>query len=104
MTGQRSPVQRTSHILNAASNLLGISLVIIAGLNVSRVARSSLADEVAWLAAIALGASCVLSYLALRADESEARARRVERLADYIFLLGLGALFAAIVTLAISQR
>ena len=36
------------HILNAASNLLGIALVIITGLNVSKVAHRSFADEVAW--------------------------------------------------------
>lgn len=97
-------MQRTSHILNAASNLLGISLVIIAGLNVSRVARSSLADEIAWMAAVSLGASCLLSYLALRAEEQQARALRVELWADRVFLLGLAAIFAAIVTLALTQH
>jgi phosphatidylglycerophosphate synthase len=96
-------VQRTSHILNAASNLLGISLVIIAGLNVSRVARSSLADEIAWVAALTLGASCLLSYLALRAEEREERARGLERWADRVFLIGLGALIAAILTLALTE-
>jgi hypothetical protein len=42
------------HILNAASNLLGIALLIIAGLNVSQIARHSIADEIAWVAAICL--------------------------------------------------
>ncbi|WP_420141334.1 hypothetical protein [Sphingomonas sp.] len=96
-------MQRTSHILSAASNLLGIALLIIAGLNVSGVARSVLADEIAWFAAVALGASCVLSYLALRNDEEQARSRRIELVADRIFLVGLVALFTAIVVLAITQ-
>ena len=94
--------QRTSHILNAASNLLGIALVIIAGLNVSHVARNSFADEIAWGAAVALGASCFLSYLALR-DET-VRSRRTEKWADRIFVVGLLMLIGAIVVLAIESR
>ena len=94
--------QRTSHILNAASNLLGIALVIIAGLNVSHVARNVIADEVAWAAAICLGTSCFLSYLALR-DEA-VRNKRVEKWADRVFLLGLVALIGSIIVLAIESR
>jgi len=94
--------QRTSHILNAASNLLGIALVIIAGLNVSHAARNSFADEIAWAAALCLGASCFLSYLALR--DEEVRRKRAEKWADRVFLLGLLALIASIVVLAFESR
>lgn len=94
-------MHRPSQILNAASNLLGIALVIIAGLNVSHVARSSLADEIAWLAAVSLATSCLLSYLAIR---HERRARSTERWADRIFLLGLAALIGSIVVLALTNR
>jgi len=88
-------------ILNAASSLLGISLVIIAGLNVSHFARSTLADEVAWGAAVLLGLSCILSYLAIR---SAPRDTKAGTWADRVFMLGMGALFAAIVVLAIDAR
>ncbi len=94
--------ERTPHILNAASNLLGISLVIIAGLNVSHVARNSIADKIAWAASICLATSCFLSYLALR--DEEARRGPGEKWADRIFLAGLLALIAAIVVLAIESR
>ncbi|WP_116089814.1 hypothetical protein [Sphingomonas crusticola] len=94
-------MQRPSHILNAASNLLGIALVIIAGLNVSHVADKNFADEIAWLAAICLATSCLLSYLALR---HERRAAVTEKWADRIFLLGLGALIGSILVLAITNR
>jgi uncharacterized membrane protein SirB2 len=87
------------HILNAASNLLGIALVIIAGLNVAHIAHHTLADEVAWLSAICLSLSCLLSYIALRA---EPRRTRFEDCADYIFLTGLVCLFASVVVLALS--
>ena len=96
-------IPRTSYILSAASNLLGISLVIIAGLNVSQIARSNLADEIAWGAALALAASCLLSYLALRTGATEAHAARFEKWADRVFLIGLFELFAAIVVLALTH-
>lgn len=94
-------MQRPTHILNAASNLLGIALVIIAGLNVSHVADQSFADEIAWIAAIGLASSCLLSYLSLRHERPN---QIFERWSDRIFLLGLILLIAAIVVLAIGNR
>ena len=88
-----------THILNAASNLLGIAFVIIAGLNVTGLTGKTLADEVAWAAAVLLLASCLLSYLSIRAEPNGGR---TERWADLAFLLGLLALFAAVVVLAVT--
>ena len=88
-----------THILNAASNLLGIAFVIIAGLHVSGFTSKTFADEVAWAAAVLLTLSCLLSYLAIR---SEPNGGRAEALADLVFMLGLGALFAAVVVLAVT--
>ena len=94
-------MQRPTHILNAASNLLGIALLIIAGLNVSHVADKSFADEIAWVAAVCLASSCLLSYLSLRHEQ---RGARFEHWADRVFLGGLVTLIAAIVVLAIGNR
>ena len=94
-------MQRPTHILNAASNLLGIALLIIAGLNVSHIADKSFADEVAWIAAVCLASSCLLSYLALR---HERRGAVAELWADRIFLAGLATLIGSIVVLAIGNR
>lgn len=88
------------HILNAASNLLGIALVIIAALNVTHISHHTLADEVAWLSAICLSLSCLLSYLALR---QEPRRTRSEDWADIIFLVGLICLFASVLVLAMTE-
>ncbi len=106
MTGQSAlghavRMQRPTHILNAASNLLGIALLIIAGLNVSHIADKSFADEIAWIAAVCLATSCLLSYLALR---HEVRGAVAELWADRIFLLGLATLIGSIVVLAIGNR
>jgi len=98
---QKHRMQRPSHILNAASNLLGIALLIIAGLNVSHVADKSVADEIAWLAAVFLASSCLLSYLSLRHGTP---GHRFEDWADRIFLIGLIMLIGSMVVLAIGNR
>ncbi|MBU3079136.1 hypothetical protein [Sphingomonas quercus] len=92
-------MEKTPHILNAASNLLGISFVIITGLNLTGRSRVSYADEIAWVATMCLTASCLLSYLALR--RGRAQAARLERLADYAFLLGLFSLAGSVLWIAL---
>lgn len=93
--------QRPTHILNAASNLLGIALVIIAALNVSHMTEKNIADKVAWVAALCLASSCLLSYLAIRHDR---RSELAEHWADRIFLLGLATLIGSMVVLALGHR
>jgi len=90
-------VSKHPHILNAASNLLGIALVIVTGLHVAGRDRESFADEMALLAALLFGVSCVLSYVAIRA---EPKLSRWEPWADRSFLTGLLALFAAVAMFA----
>lgn len=90
-------VSRHPHILNAASNLLGIALVIIVALHATGVAAHSMADEVGWVAVLLLYSSCAASYLAMRHSE---RQDRLETWADRFFLGGLAALFASVLVLA----
>jgi hypothetical protein len=94
-------MNRATQILNAASNLLGIALVIIAGLNVSHVADKSFADEIAWGAASCLAGSCLLAYLSIR---HERYVDKMERWADRVFLAGLATLIAAMIVLAVGNR
>ena len=95
-------MRKPPHILNAASNLLGIALVIIAGLNVAKVAATSRADDVAWIAAVSLSLSCLLSYHAMRVEGPAAE--RYESLADWVFLAGLVSLFLSVIVLAVEHR
>jgi hypothetical protein len=91
-------MQKTHHILSSASNLLGITLLIIAGLHVANASAKSFSDEVAWIGALCFSLSCVFSYASIRsADESP----RAERIADVAFMLGLLALMVAVLILAI---
>jgi hypothetical protein len=93
-------VQRTHHILAAASNLLGITLLIIAGLHISKTSARTFADEVAWGGAVCFSLSCLCSYVSLRTERESARA---ERFADAVFMIGLALLITSIIVLGFSQ-
>lgn len=88
------------HILNAASNLLGIALIIIAGLHLTGTAEKTLADEIGWVAAACLSISCLFSYIAIRRDPEPSR---FEDWADRSFLAGLVCLVLAVFTLAATK-
>ena len=89
------------HILNAASNLLGIALIIITGISVTGQLGRSIADEIAWAAALCFSLSCLLSYLSMR---NEQRTARYELWADRIFLAGLVTVLLAVAILAFHDR
>jgi hypothetical protein len=85
-------MDRHPNILNAASNLLGISFIIIAGLSLTKSNGRSAADEIAWVSAICFLASIFLSYIAIR-KHSETGWQAVW--ADWIFMGGVAALTLA---------
>jgi hypothetical protein len=91
---------RHHHILNAASNLLGISLIIITGLHLTGTAERTFADEVGWVAASCLSVSTLLSYMAVRREPEPSA---LEVWADRVFLAGLVSLVLAVFTLAINK-
>jgi Co/Zn/Cd efflux system component len=88
---------KSTHILNAASNLLGIAMLIVTGLKLTGHSRTTYADEFALGAAVLLAVSCLLSYLAIRRIAHSP----LEDWADRIFIVGLVALVTAVVVLAV---
>jgi hypothetical protein len=88
--------KKSTHILNASSNLLGFSLVIITSLKISRISRSTYLDEFAGLACLFFAFSCFFSFLAIRTQHKE-RAKRFETIADYLFLIALFCIVAAVI-------
>jgi hypothetical protein len=86
-------VQRHTHVLAAASNLLGICLIIIGGLKLTNTSSRTYSDEVAWIAAFCMLASIFLSYTRLR--DGRDRPWRI-MLMDYLFLVGVGSLIVSI--------
>ncbi|MFT3977701.1 MAG: hypothetical protein QM688_11380 [Sphingomonas bacterium] len=75
------PAPKSHHILNGASNLLGVTFVIITGLRLTSYADKSFADEAALGAAVLLTASCFFSYQSIRGGPDW-----WENIADRLFL------------------
>lgn len=92
------PNKIASHILNASSNLLGICFVVLTSLKVLNVAKTSIIDEVATVDIVAFTASCLLSFLSLRNNSS--KSDKLEQIADYIFIAGIGLLFVTAILFA----
>jgi cytochrome bd-type quinol oxidase subunit 2 len=82
---------KSSHILNASSNLLGICFIVITSLKVLKKSGETIIDDAAILALLLFMASCIFSFLSIRNEN--ARGERFEKIADYIFLAGLILLF-----------
>lgn len=94
---ESSAMRRHPHVLNAATNLLGICFVIIGGLKLTNSDSKTWSDEIAWCAAFFLIVSIALSYFGIRnASEREWHVR----FADWSFLIGIGSLIVAMVIAA----
>jgi hypothetical protein len=99
MRAQReAAMHRHPHILNAASNLLGICFVLIGALKFTRSNAQSFADEAAWVAAALFLASIAASYLAIRNEDANPWHNVV---ADIAFFLGILMLAIAMIMTAV---
>lgn len=94
MSNQKSP-----HILNASSNLLGLCFVVLTSLKFLKLSERTLIDEAVAIAILFFMLSCVLSFLAIRGS---IKAGRYESIADYIFLGGLLILFFTTILLLLN--
>ncbi|HLL28425.1 MAG TPA: hypothetical protein VKT73_12350 [Xanthobacteraceae bacterium] len=91
-------MQRHPHILSASTNLLGICFVIIGGLKLTGQNPNSYSDEIAWVAAILLFTSTILSYLAIRNGDTRLWQIFV---ADWAFIGGMFTLLTSVLVAAI---
>lgn len=83
--------QKSPHILNASSNLLGLCFIVLTSIKLLDKGARSVIDEVTLAAIILFMASCILSFLSIRNDN--AAGVRFEKAADIIFMMGLILLF-----------
>ena len=83
--------EKSPHILNASSNLLGICFIVITSLKVMNISHKTIIDEITVVAIILFMASCVLSFLSIR-GKSRASVL-LENIADYTFIGGISLLF-----------
>jgi hypothetical protein len=92
---------KSSHILNASSNLVGFSFLVFTTIQVFNIAGITIIDEVAALGVFLFSASSLFSFLSIRAD-IEKRSMLYENIADVIFFTGLLLILIASVFIAFS--
>jgi hypothetical protein len=83
--------EKSPHILNASSNLLGICFIVITSLKVMNISHKTMIDEISIVAIILFMTSCVFSFLSIR-GKSRASVL-LENIADYTFIGGISLLF-----------
>ena len=91
--------EKSPHILNASSNLLGICFVVLTSLKVLKVSETTVIDELTAITILSLMGSCSFSFLALRSTST--RAFRYEKVADVIFLIALFLMFGTTMLLTL---
>jgi uncharacterized paraquat-inducible protein A len=91
-------MHRNPHILNASTNLLGISFIIIGGLKLTNSNADTLADQGAWVAALLYFISALTSYFSIRND---GRIKIHVTVADFSFIAGLFILMGSVLIFAI---
>ncbi len=89
---------KASHILNASTNLVGFSFLILTSLKVLNFAQYSYADEIAAFSVVTFILSSTFSFASIR-SKNEHKSEVFETIADYIFLGGLVALFLVCISL-----
>jgi hypothetical protein len=87
--------QKSPHILNASSNLLGLCFVVLTSLKILKLAEKTMIDEITAGTTILFMTSCILSFMSIR--NSFNKSDQLEKIADIIFLSGLGLLFITII-------
>ncbi len=77
------------HILPTAANLLGLCFVILSVIKVMKLGAQTIIDELVAAAIVIFLVASLFSYASIR---SQARADLYEKIADIVFLSGLGLL------------
>ncbi|HCN83504.1 MAG TPA: hypothetical protein DIT07_07745 [Sphingobacteriaceae bacterium] len=83
--------EKSQHVLNASSNLLGLCFIVLTSLRVLNLNGKTIIDECTAAALIMFMTSSVLSFLSIRSKKI--KSEKYENIADIIFLLGLFFLF-----------
>jgi hypothetical protein len=86
------------HILNTSSNLLGLCFIVLTALKIQNLGAKSMIDELTAIASLLFMVSSILSFLSIRSTTS--RGPKYEKIAEYLFIIGLLAMF--ILTIIVS--
>jgi hypothetical protein len=77
------------HILPAAANLLGLCFVILSVIKIMKLGAETIIDELVAIGVVIFLVASIFSYASIR---SETRSEIFEKIADIVFLVGLGLL------------
>jgi uncharacterized membrane protein len=77
------------HILPTAGNLLGLCFVILSFIKVMKLGAETVIDEMVAMAIVIFLVASIFSYASIR---SETSSDRLEKIADIVFMAGLGLL------------
>jgi predicted membrane channel-forming protein YqfA (hemolysin III family) len=91
----------SQHILGTSANLLGFCLFIITSLHLTNKTENTLIDEFTSIVALFLTISCVFSFVSIR-TENEKREYKLEKIADYLFIISLIGIFGIIAFIIIN--
>jgi hypothetical protein len=94
---------KSPHILNASTNLVGFSLIVLTSVKVLGIGSTTLVDDIAAFAVMVFIASSFYSFLSIRTHQTN-RGILYETIADYIFLGGLSLLFITSAILALYSK
>ncbi len=89
------------HILNASSNLVGFSFIVLTTVRVLGLPNITIIDKIATAEILLFCVSSLFSFMSMRAA-SERRSNLYENVADYIFFSGLIILSLAAVLLSLA--
>lgn len=89
----------SQHILNTSANLLGFCLFVITSLHIVNLTETNIIDELTSLVAILLTFSCIFSFFSIK-TVNEKREKRLETIADYLFILALIGVLTIILLIA----
>lgn len=92
--------EKAPHILNASTNLIGFSFIVLTSLKVLGLGQNNIIDEITAIAVTSFMVSTFFSFLSIRTRNVET-SNMFETIADYIFLGGVLLLFIVCVSLTI---
>jgi len=86
-------MKRTHYILDSSATLLGVALVIVTAVHITGKSSETIADEMAFGAALLFLTSCLLSHRAISKNEE-----RFEHIADKVFAGAIALLLCSVLT------
>jgi len=89
----------SQHILNTASTLLGLCLVVITSLHLTSQQENNLIDEITSVISLLLAAACIVSFISLRTQNPQLE-RNTEHVADLLFMVSLFSILVLIIYIA----